>query len=232
MAGANSVEDLRTRFHAVVSAFGLDKYTYQIVQHNYLHNLKNYFVTTYPREWEQHYIKKNYFETDPLVHQYQTNATPFLWGQDSFSESTHEAKKMFMEASDFNLQHGIGVPIPGPNNSFSILTLCSSDLNASEMKEVFSAFYKDLMICSLMFHSSFLGLNLSNELYCRYNLTNRELDCLKWICVGKSNSDMASILGISVNAVKERVKSIYRKMGVYSRAEAIIKAYRYKMVEL
>lgn len=53
-------------------------------------------------------------------------------------------------------------------------------------------------------------------------LSNRELEVLEWIARGKSNYDIASILGISSASVDTYARRIFEKMGVNSRVSAAI----------
>jgi DNA-binding NarL/FixJ family response regulator len=54
-------------------------------------------------------------------------------------------------------------------------------------------------------------------------LTPRELDVLAAISAGLSNKGMARTLGISLHTVKFHVESLFRKLGVRTRAEAVAK---------
>ncbi len=55
-------------------------------------------------------------------------------------------------------------------------------------------------------------------------LTARELDVLHLICSGLSNREIAERLTLTLNTVKKHSSHIYGKMGVSSRAQAIIRA--------
>lgn len=57
-------------------------------------------------------------------------------------------------------------------------------------------------------------------------LSSRELEVLRLLARGDSNEDIASTLYISVNTVKSHVKSIFLKLGVAHRAEAVARAMR------
>ena len=61
-------------------------------------------------------------------------------------------------------------------------------------------------------------------------LTNRESEVLTWICQGKTNSEIASILHISPHTVKNQTQTILVKMGVNSRAQAAAEAMRRRLV--
>lgn len=61
-------------------------------------------------------------------------------------------------------------------------------------------------------------------------LTNREQDVLRLIIEGKSNSEIAKDLIISVHTAKAHVCSIFQKLSVTDRVQAAVKAVRYKLV--
>jgi transcriptional regulator EpsA len=53
------------------------------------------------------------------------------------------------------------------------------------------------------------------------NLVEREVEILRWIAMGKTNSEIGSILEISVYTVKNHVQKIFRKLNVSNRAQAV-----------
>ncbi|WP_138465943.1 DNA-binding response regulator [Poseidonocella sp. HB161398] len=54
----------------------------------------------------------------------------------------------------------------------------------------------------------------------RFGLTAREAEVLLWLAAGKSNQDIAAILGNSAATVKKHLLQIYAKLGVENRATA------------
>jgi DNA-binding NarL/FixJ family response regulator len=59
-----------------------------------------------------------------------------------------------------------------------------------------------------------------------FPLTEREADVLLWIAAGKSNRDIADILGLSHRTVNKHLDQIYLKISVENRASAAAKAVR------
>ena len=55
-------------------------------------------------------------------------------------------------------------------------------------------------------------------------LTERELAVLKLVAAGRTNREVAKELFVAEGTVKAHVASIYRKLGVHSRAEAVLRA--------
>jgi NarL family two-component system response regulator LiaR len=64
------------------------------------------------------------------------------------------------------------------------------------------------------------------------HLTNRELEVLKLAARGMSNRDIAAELGVGLRTVKGHLMTIFEKMGVRSRTEAVLKALRQGWVRL
>ena len=63
-------------------------------------------------------------------------------------------------------------------------------------------------------------------------LSSREMEVLSYITEGKSNKEIAAILGISHQTVKNHVTSILRKLGVEDRTQAAIYSLRRGWVRL
>jgi DNA-binding CsgD family transcriptional regulator len=56
-------------------------------------------------------------------------------------------------------------------------------------------------------------------------LSARESQCLEWIASGKSNREIATLLCLSVDTVKEHVQSLFQKLQVSGRAQAVAKGH-------
>lgn len=82
-------------------------------------------------------------------------------------------------------------------------------------------------------------LNLGTDLEprtaeCEENLsclTKREIQILKCLADGKNNRDISSKLFLSVETVKTHMKSIFRKLEVKNRLEAVMKAKNIHVIE-
>jgi DNA-binding NarL/FixJ family response regulator len=58
----------------------------------------------------------------------------------------------------------------------------------------------------------------------RLGLTPRTAETLLWLAQGKTNSDIATILGITESTVKKHVHEIFEKLGVETRGAATVRA--------
>lgn len=57
-----------------------------------------------------------------------------------------------------------------------------------------------------------------------FSLTGREADVLLWVAQGKSNGDVATILGMGEKTVKQHLGSVFQKLGVEGRTAATLRA--------
>ena len=71
-----------------------------------------------------------------------------------------------------------------------------------------------------------LALNIANK------LTSREIEVLRYLIEGKNNTQIATILFVSINTIKAHVSSIMTKFGVKSRVEVAVKAIRLNLDKL
>ena len=63
-----------------------------------------------------------------------------------------------------------------------------------------------------------------------YNLTERELEVLKYLVDGMSYKLIAEKCFVSIDTVSSHVKNIYKKLQVHSKSEAVVKAIKGKIV--
>lgn len=61
-------------------------------------------------------------------------------------------------------------------------------------------------------------------------LTTREQEVLNQLCQGKSYKGIADALFVSQDTIRSHIKSIYKKLEVNSKSEAVIKAIKEKLV--
>ncbi|MDQ3745177.1 MAG: response regulator transcription factor [Acidobacteriota bacterium] len=62
------------------------------------------------------------------------------------------------------------------------------------------------------------------------DLTPHEIRLLKLLAEGYSYQDAADTFGVSINTLRNHIRSIYDKLHVHSKSEAVSKALRYRLI--
>jgi DNA-binding CsgD family transcriptional regulator len=66
----------------------------------------------------------------------------------------------------------------------------------------------------------------------RPHLTAREVECLRWVALGKDATEIAAILKISPHTTRDYLKSVHYKLDCVSSAQAVTKAIRLGLLTL
>ncbi len=61
-------------------------------------------------------------------------------------------------------------------------------------------------------------------------LSPRERECLQWLVAGKGDWEIGQILSISEKTVNTHVERAKHKLGVATRAQAIVAALRHRLI--
>jgi transcriptional regulator EpsA len=56
-----------------------------------------------------------------------------------------------------------------------------------------------------------------------FGLSDREIQIMDWVAMGKTNSEIGTILNISGFTVKNHMQRIFQKLNVFNRAQAVSK---------
>ncbi len=63
-------------------------------------------------------------------------------------------------------------------------------------------------------------------------LTKREKQVLKCLSSGKNNAQIAQAMNVSVHTTKVHIHNIFSKLSVQDRTEAVVKAIKYKLIDI
>ena len=65
-----------------------------------------------------------------------------------------------------------------------------------------------------------------------FPLTRKEKQVLKYLSSGKNNAQIASIMHVSIHTTKVHIHNIFNKLSVQDRTEAVVKAIKYKLIDI
>ncbi|MET1756613.1 LuxR C-terminal-related transcriptional regulator [Novosphingobium sp. RD2P27] len=169
-----------------------------------------------PAAWSGAYPERLRFE-DPLPDTTLRVGRPLRWSEARQIEpGGRQQAAFFAFLSDLGFEEGLALPTygPGARTGFVGLPAQTSILATDETVAIMHglAQMSFLRYCELIDSMEPSDVRLSE----------RELDVVYWIAMGKSNSVIAEILGISAETVDSYVRRAFRKLGVSDRTSAVL----------
>ncbi len=180
-------------------------------------------IATYgfPKAWVERYIKRRYFEIDPIPRHALSTTTPFWWSEArKFPNLRQEEKAYIRDLTKAHLGNGLAVPVFGPRgrNGYCGIGFGKprretgiGDADAAMLQ--WACQVGHLQYCDLLRQQTAEPLVLSP----------REREILEWVARGKSNAVIGELLGISTYTVDTYLRRIYVKLGVSDRVTAALR---------
>jgi LuxR family transcriptional regulator, quorum-sensing system regulator CinR len=223
----DSAVDIEEMVQGVRDLLGIDHLVYHSSKLGASPSADPYIRLTYPASWIKQYLQMNYVDVDPVLREGFLRTLPFDW-----SELEIKTKRE-MEFLEDALAHGVGpfgmsIPVRSKRGHRGLVSLSSSG-----PQEKWIAFCKENL--SIM-------IEVANRLHRRVikdvfgedqpHLTERELECLRWVAQGKDAGAIATILDISPHTARDYLKSARFKLDCVSSAQAVSKAVKMGLLSL
>lgn len=193
-----------------------------------LTNDRPLMAMTYHDDWKKRYAQKNYADVDPIIRAGLSGILPIDW--DDIDQSDPVLRQFFGEAQELNVgSRGLSIPMRGRNAEFALFTV-TSDMNERDWKAEKRTMARELMLMSWQFHSSVIDEVLLPEK--RVSLSHREATCLRFKALGKSDQDVADILGISKSTVRFHIELARSRLGASNVIQAVAKSLALGLINL
>lgn len=179
-----------------------------------------FLLNSFPQEWVRHYGESGYITSDPVVRELFLSYQPFTWSEVLQRRQIGPLERRIMgECAEVGMQEGFVVPIYQGGGYTGLVSLAGRQPMITE--ETRGA----VTLASIYLHNKLTTLR-RREAHNTYDLTERELECLRWAAAGKSDWEIGQILLISAKTVNYHIENAKRKFGVATRVQAIVAALR------
>jgi LuxR family quorum-sensing system transcriptional regulator CciR len=196
-------------------------FTYFALLHHasLLHPRRRYVrIDNYPSEWVNELVCGGLARHDPVHRASARSASAFPWTHLPRLVPLGPREEKILERSRaFGLGDGLTVPVhvPGePAGSCSFATRAGIELPA------------DRLLCAELIglHAFTAARRIADwpSRRARPNLSRRELQCLRLVAAGKSDWEIARILGIDAETVRQYVKHARSVYGVVTRTQLVV----------
>lgn len=184
---------------------------------------KRLYTLNLPQKGIEVFKKSTFDKLPPCASSAFSNRT-FVWLSDIAREITTPAEDK--AALEFYLtvnKDGLCIPLYGPRNADGYMFIGLTEEKAAFAPEM----PFQVQGLAQLVHIRFCQVAENRQT--RTKLTSRELDVLELICLGKTNSEIGTILGISSNTVSGYVSQIFLKLGVSDRVSAAMRRQALKI---
>ncbi|MDE2111801.1 MAG: LuxR family transcriptional regulator [Alphaproteobacteria bacterium] len=179
-------------------------------------------ISNYPLPWTDYYLKAHYEKLDPVIVLAHRQSEPFEWGMgaDTLLMSTAQ-EKFFEEAAQFGIRSGFTVPIQYDNEPVAAVTFASDDRRVA-FQHTIKTNRRVLQLMAISLHAHARWKLFHCVQIGDVKLTVREVECLNHAAQGKSQPDIAAILGLSSRGVKFHLDNVRHKLGVRTICQAAV----------
>ncbi|ABI77606.1 transcriptional regulator, LuxR family [Hyphomonas neptunium ATCC 15444] len=120
----------------------------------------------------------------------------------------------------YGVQGAIVAPIHSPMGVIGAVVWATDD-EAVDVSGIFEARGAELYMLALKFLSAYKDAVLPSADPEMVEFTRREIQCLKWAAAGKTDSEIATIMGVSAPTIRFHMTNASRKLGVSGRSQTI-----------
>lgn len=177
----------------------------------------------WPQEWAQRYFHRQYVRRDPTIRHCALKEAPLIWSTMEYGFQEVLAKRIMDEARDFNLLDGLTIPHLTLNGTRIGISF-SGDRISKDQRSV-----TELTVLGTYAVARALEIRAAVNAD-PVHLTSRERECLTWAGAGKTNADVATILGISDSAVEKYLSAARQKLTSLTTTQAVCAALRLGLI--
>ena len=222
-------DDLVKVVQAIVQGLGFDSFAYALTTSNSPDKEAQLFVfTTMPAEWMMLYDQKAYVEVDPRMQLIARSTMPVLWEQKDFRGQSARVDAFLDDAARYGTLSGLIYALYDIGHG-GIVTVFNSKLPTIDpvRLQMIQRNLPDLLSFGHYFHEWFMKSVIEKGLPSRLKgvpLSPREREVLRNVAHGLTTDDIAGKLEISERTVRFHLASIFSKLDVTSRSQAVAAA--------
>lgn len=176
----------------------------------------HFFFLNWPPGWVALYQQNSFHEVDFSVAEARRRVAPFTWQDVKGQRILSRAEQALWEtANQWGWTDGLSVPIHGPGGYLGLVTLAGTRKLSPEERDRLHllAFHTHERCRALEGILLFPGPDVM--------LSTRELACLRWVAAGLTDPEIAGVMALSRETVKDHVDAARKKLGARSRPQAV-----------
>ena len=208
-----------------------DQFYKEVARHGYTSSACRAFVPSargvtshllfrnWPADWARISDGRGFAAASFVAAEARARLIPFTWLEARDRRVlTPPEREVWESALAFGWRNGFVLPIRGPGGYFATLSMGSpeADLDLGPDNRA-----RLQMLATLAHERACVLAGLPCHQPLGQNMTAREIECLRWVAAGKTDSEIGVILSIAATTVKFHVDRARTKLGARTRAQAV-----------
>ena len=182
----------------------------------------------FPEAWQQIYESEGLSKYDPSPQHVARHLRPLQLSKIEEEASLTTAERDFIDRSrKAGVTDGFLIPTFGVHQHMGMFAL--GQITGPEVLE--RADIDEFEAIAQAAHTRLDQLELQ-KLEVRPKLAPREVEILHWIALGKTNTEIAAIMGIGTPTVSTYIQRLFGKLEVTDRSSAAVKGLKYGIISI
>jgi LuxR family quorum-sensing system transcriptional regulator SolR len=233
-------EDFVEQSEAATTVSQLEAYFEQAIVHE---GFENHFAgrladrrvietrwAKFPAGHFETYIAEEWDRVDPILACATTATRPFYWDDVAARMVfSRDQNALLAECKRVGVHSLVIVPFPDPNGGCDVVGVSKRQPEPSDRTRV--AILQAVCAQTWCRYVDLTGGRPGNE-HDEIALTTRELEILKWVKDGKSNSEISEIMNLSTKTIEYHVGNLLKKLGATNRTTAVVIALKRRLLAL
>jgi DNA-binding CsgD family transcriptional regulator len=182
------------------------------------------FVSDEERQWSEHRVALS----SPLLRACRYESEPFWANEEGFRTQQPNPYLDGIDLSNFDKRAmchaAVVIPVHLPFGQIGVAVIGSAR-NQSDLSEVYENFADEWGVWVHRFLAGYVKLMRTRKwLPMDCQLTKREVECLRWAAVGKTDKEISLILARSHATVRFHIQNAGEKLDAVNRSQTIFKA--------
>ncbi|MEN5016030.1 transcriptional regulator SdiA [Erwinia sp. Eh17-17] len=174
---------------------------------------KTFFYCNYPKKWVEYYLQEDFTLSDPVLKKCCSPGVVWQWRD----EPGCSGQRVLNAAREHGIFDGVSCSVMAKNRSVGILSLSVAD--PKKIIVLTTEIELKLQYISELALAALIEMDDISMTATRLELSERELEILKWTAEGKTSAEISLILTISENTVNFHQKNMQKRFNAPNKTQ-------------
>lgn len=218
LSSVETMQQLRESVDSAIQWLGFSSFNISLDKRAVVEFMENPTLTTWADSDLKQYLRDSWVDRDPLLSQIYREDSAFLWHVEDWRD--HEDYYHYI--SSFGLCGGISIPLhraPGRRGAMILMSKSEKPLTLDTLMGA------KILAHMVMARATNLSGKPSGSAAKRHRLgllSQRQREILHWVAQGKTNREIAMIIGSTRRTIDYHMQEILSKLEVPSRTTAVV----------